>query len=146
MKKLLPYLLGLTVLLVGAFVSSRMLPRNAAGASSRKPAFPTTQLQPVRVEKPPEVLYFLVAQALVEKLKTGDVLLTVREYRELIRQTSLHLREDLGLELPAGFTLPPGVPQSWLEHPQFNDPDHYTFLQQVQAGNRDYLQIGRAHV
>jgi hypothetical protein len=96
MKKLWPYLLGLTVLLAGAMVSSRMLPKDAAGASSRKPAFPTTQLQPVRVEKPPEALYFLVAQALVEKLKTGDLLLTVRENRELIRQTSLHLREDLG--------------------------------------------------
>ena len=61
MKKLWPYLLGLTVLLVGAMVSSRMLQRNAAGASFRKPAFPTTHLQPVRVEKPPEALYFLVA-------------------------------------------------------------------------------------
>ena len=40
MKKLLPYLLGLTVLLVGAIVSSRMLPRNAAGASARKPSIP----------------------------------------------------------------------------------------------------------
>src|ERR1035441_5797177 len=145
MKKLWPYLLGLTVLLVGAIVSSRMLPKNAAGASARKPAFSATQLQPVRVAKPPEALYFLVAQALVEKLKTGDLLLTVREYRELIRQTSLHLREDLGLELPAGFILPPSVPKSWLEHPDFSDPDYYTFLQQVQAGNRDYLQkiVGR---
>ena len=145
MKKLWPYLLGLTVLLVGAIVSSRMLPKDAAGAPARKPVFPATQLQPVRVEKPPEALYFLVAQALVEKLKTGDLLLTVREYRELIRQTSLHLREDLGLELPAGFILPPGVPQSWLEHPEFSDPDHDTFLRQVQAANRDYLQkiVGR---
>jgi len=145
MKKLWPYLLGLTVLLVGAIVSSRMLPKEAAGAPARKPVFPATRLQPVRVEKPPEALYFLVAQALVEKLKTGDLLLTVREYRELIRQTSLHLREDLGLELPAGFILPPGVPQSWLEHPEFSDPDHDTFLRQVQAANRDYLQkiVGR---
>jgi len=145
MKKLWPYLLGLTVLLVGAMVSRRMLPKESAGAPARKPAFPATQLQPVRVEKPPEVLYFLVAQALVEKLKTGDLLLTVREYRELIRQTSLHLREDLGLELPAGFILPPSVPKNWLEHPDFSDPDHYTFLQQVQTGNRDYLQkiVGR---
>lgn len=145
MKKLWPYLLGLTVLLVGAIVSSRMLPKEAAGAPARKPAFPATQLQPVRVEKPPEALYFLVAQALVEKLKTGDLLLTVREYRELIRQTSLHLREDLGLELPAGFIAPPGVPQSWLEHPEFSDPEHDTFLRQVQAANRDYLQkiVGR---
>jgi hypothetical protein len=145
MKKLWPYLLGLTVLLVGAIVSSRMLPKNAAGASARKPAFSATQLQPVRVAKPPEALYFLVAQALVEKLQTGDLLLTVREYRELIRRTSLHLREDLGLELPAGFILPPSVSKSWLEHPDFSDPDYYTFLQQVQAGNRDYLQkiVGR---
>ena len=145
MKKLLPYVLGVTVLLVGALVSSRVLPKHAPTSSSPKPTSATAQLQPVRVEKPPEVLYLLVAQALVEKLKTGDLLLTVREHRELTRQTSRHLRDDLGLELPRGFTLPPGIPRSWLEHPEFGDPDDYAFIQQVQAANRDYLQkiVGR---
>src|ERR1035437_8638579 len=145
MKKLLPYVLGVTVLLVGALVSSRVLPKQAPTSSSPKPTSATAQLQPVRVEKPPEVLYLLVAQALVEKLKTGDLLLTVREHRELTRQTSRHLRDDLGLELPRGFSLPHGIPRSWLEHPEFGAPDAYAFIQQVQAANRDYLQkiVGR---
>jgi hypothetical protein len=93
MNKLLPYVLGGTVLLAGVIVSRRVLPKDAAPAPSPKPIPATAPLQPVRVEKPPEALYWLVAQALVEKLKTGDLLLTVRENRELIRQTSLHLRE-----------------------------------------------------
>jgi hypothetical protein len=140
MNKLLPYVLGGTVLLAGVIVSRRVLPKDGAPAPSPKPTPATAPLQPVRVEEPPEALYWLVAQALVEKLKTGDLLLTVRENRELIRQTSLHLREELGLELPPGFALPPGVSRSGLEHPESSDPDHYAFLQQVQAGNRDYLQ------
>ena len=145
MTKLLPYILGATVLLLGAVVSSRWLPKRAPMPSSLKPISADAQLQPVRAEKPPEALYLLVAQGLVEKLKTGDLLLTVREYRELIRQTSLQLREELGLEPPPGFSLPPSVPTNWLEHPEFDDPDHYAFLQQLQGANRDYLQkiVGR---
>src|SRR5260370_28008177 len=114
MRKLLPYVLGATALLLGALVSSRLLPKRAPMASSLKPTFADAQLQPVRAEKPPEALYLLVAQGLVEKLKTGDLLLTAREYRELIRQTSLQLREGLGLELPPGFGLPPSLPRRTL--------------------------------
>ena len=40
MKKLLPYLLGLTVLLVGAIVSSRMLPKHAAESVCPKTRIP----------------------------------------------------------------------------------------------------------
>lgn len=140
MKKLWPYFLGVIVLAAGVAVSSCVLPRGAPVAStSRKSATPS-QLQPVRIERAPEALYFLVAESLVEKLKTGDLLLTVREYRELTRQTSQHLREDLGLELPPGFSLPAGVPKEWLENPQFSSVSDYGFIQQVHVANRNYLR------
>ena len=81
-----------------------------------------------------------MAEALVEKFKTGDMLLTLRERRELVQETSMHLREDLGLQLPSGFTLPPGLFGTWPEHPEFGDPEHSALIQQVQANNRDYLR------
>ena len=137
MKKLRPYVLGVTVLVCGVAVSSRVLPKHDLAA--RKMAASPSQLRPVRVERAPEVLFFLVAESLVEKLKTGDLLLTVREYRELTRQTSEHLRQDLGLELPSGFSLPAGVPKAWLEHPEFKSMEDYTCIQQIHAANRDYL-------
>ncbi len=141
MKKLWPYLLGVIVLMAGVAVSSRVLPRNTRPASaSNKTPGTSLSLQPVRIERAPEALYFLVAESLVEKLKTGDLLLTVREYRELTRQTSQHLREDLGLELPPGFSLPAGVPKEWLENPQFSSVSDYGFIQQVHVANRNYLR------
>lgn len=140
MKKLWPYALGIAVLAFGVAVSRRVLPKSdPASAASRMSAVPS-QLRPVRIERAPEVLYFLVAESLVEKLKTGDLLLTVREYRELTRQTSEHLRQDLGLELPQGFSLPTGVPKAWLDHPEFGDMSGYSYAQQVHVANRDYLQ------
>src|SRR5213593_3513482 len=109
MKKLWPYVLGVAVLVAGVALSSHVLPKSGLPASRPRVAAMPAPLRPIRVERAPEALYFLVAEALVEKLKTGDLLLTVREYRELTRQTSQHLREDLGLELPQGFSLPAGV-------------------------------------
>ena len=106
MKKLWPYILGATVLVAGVAISSRVLPTRGPAVSASKTSAAPSQLQPVRIERAPEALYFLIAEGLVEKLKTGDLLLTVREYRELTRQTSRHLREDLGLELPPGFITP----------------------------------------
>lgn len=141
MKKLWPYIVGVMVLAAGVAVSSRVLPRKAPTASaSRTTSAAPSQLRPVRIERAPEALYFLVAESLVEKLKTGDLLLTVREYRELTRQASRSLREDLGLELPPGFSLPAGVPKDWLERPQFNGVSDHSFIQQVYAANRNYLQ------
>ena len=140
MKKFWPYVLGLFVLIAGVAVSSRVLPRRDQSAPASKPSVAPAQLKPVRIEHAPEALYFLVAEALVEELKTGDLLLTVREYRELTRQTSRHLRDKLGLELPAGFSLPADVPKDWLEHPAFSGMDDYNRIQQVYVANRDYLQ------
>jgi hypothetical protein len=140
MKKLWPYVLGVAVLVAGVALSSHVLPKSGLPASPPRVSAVPAPLRPIRVERAPEVLYFLVAEALVEKLKTGDLLLTVREYRELTRQTSQHLREDLGLELPPGFSVPSNVPRDWLEHPQFSSVDHYGYIQQVHAANRDYLQ------
>lgn len=140
MKKLWPYVLGVVVLVAGVALSSHVLPKSGLPASPPSVAAMLAPLRPIRVERAPEALYFLVAESLVEKLKTGDLLLTVREYRELTRQTSQHLREDLGLELPPGFSVPSNVPGDWLEHPQFSNADHYGYIQQVHAANRDYLQ------
>lgn len=141
MKKLWPYIAGVIVLAAGVAVSSRVLPRNAPTSSaSRTTSAAPSHLRPVRIERAPEALYFLVAESLVEKLKTGDLLLTVREYRELTRHASRSLREDLGLGLPPGFSLPAGVPKDWLEHPQFNGVSDYSFIQQVYVANRNYLQ------
>ena len=140
MKKLWPYILGATVLVAGVAISSRVLPTRGPAVSASKTSAAPSQLQPVRIERAPEALYFLIAEGLVEKLKTGDLLLTVREYRELTRQTSRHLREDLGLELPQGFSLPAGVSKEWLEHPEFGSMNDYGFIQQIHAANRDYLQ------
>jgi hypothetical protein len=140
MKKFWPYLLGVIVLAAGVAVSTRVLPKRGSPASAPGVSATPRQLRPIRVERAPEALYFLVAEALVEKLKTGDLLLTVREYRELTRQASQHLREDLGLELPPGFAVPPNVPKDWLQHPQFSNMDHYGYIQQIHAANRDYLQ------
>lgn len=139
MKKLWPYILGAAVLVAGVAISSRVLPTRGPAVSASKTSAAPSQLQPVRIERAPEALYFLIAEGLVEKLKTGDLLLTVREYRELTRQTSRHLREDLGLELPQGFTLPAGVSKEWLEHPEFGSMNDYGYIQQVHAANRDYL-------
>ncbi len=140
MKKLWPYFLGATVLTAGVALSSRVLPRGAPAASPSRISATSSHLQPFRIERAPEALYFLVAESLVEKLKTGDLLLTVREYRELTRQTSHSLREDLGLELPSGFSLPTGVPIEWLQKPQFSSASDYGYIQQVYAANRNYLQ------
>jgi len=140
MKKLWPYILGAIVLAVGVAISGRVLPTRGPTASAPRISAAPSQLRPVRIERAPEALYFLVAEGLVEKLKTGDLLLTVREYRELTRQTSRHLREDLGLELPQGFSLPAGVSKEWLEHPEFGSMNDYGYIQQVHAANRDYLQ------
>jgi len=140
MKKLWPYILGAIVLAAGVAISSRVLPTREPTASASRISSAPSQLRPVRIERAPEALYFLVAEGLVEKLKTGDLLLTVREYRELTRQTSRHLREDLGLELPPSFSLPAGVSKDWLEHPEFGSMNDYGYIQQVHAANRDYLQ------
>ncbi len=128
------------MLLVGGIVGSRVFPNHGPITTSARSTSPAAKLRPVRVEQPPEVLYLLVAEGLVEKLKTGDTLLTQREHRELIHETSMHLRQDLGLELPPGFVVPPGVSGSWLEHPELDDPNQSAFIQQVQAANREYLR------
>jgi len=132
--------MGAIVLVAGVAISSRVLPTRGPAASTSTVSAEPSRLRPVRIERAPEVLYFLVAEGLVEKLKTGDLLLTVREYRELTRQTSRHLREDLGLELPPGFSLPAGISKDWLEHPEFSSMNDYGYIQQVHAANRDYLQ------
>jgi len=132
--------MGAIVLVAGVAISSRVLPTRGPAASASTVSAEPSPLRPVRIERAPEVLYFLVAEGLVEKLKTGDLLLTVREYRELTRQTSRHLREDLGLELPPGFSLPAGISKDWLEHPEFSSMNDYGYIQQVHAANRDYLQ------
>lgn len=140
MKKLWPYIVGVIVLAAGVGISSRVLPRSLPTASASKRSPTPSQLRPVRIEHAPEALYLLVAEGLVEKLKTGDLLLTVREYRELTRQTAQHLRQDLGLELPPGFSLPADVPRDWLEHPELSSMNDYGNIRQVYAANRDYLQ------
>ncbi len=140
MKKLRPYVLGLVVLAAGVAISSRVMPRGGPPRSAFEPSNASLHLRPVRVEPAPEALYFLVAEALVEKLRTGDLLLTVREYRELTRQTSRHLREGLGLELPPGYSLPASVPRDWLERPELSSMEDYARIQQLHAVNRDYLR------
>jgi len=140
MKKLLPYALGASVLLVGGIVGSRMFPSRGPITTSARPASSIGDLKPVRVQHAPEVLYLLVTEGLVEKLKPGDLLLTRREYWELIRETSLHLRQDLGLVLPPGFVVPADVSESRLEQSELGDPDQSAFIQQVQAVNREYLR------
>ncbi len=140
MKELLPYALGASVLLAGTIVGSRMFTNHGPITTPARSTSSVAKLQPVRVEQPPEVLYFLVAEGLVEKLRTGDMVLTQREYRELIRETSIHLRQDLTLVLPPGFVVPAGVSGSSIEPADLGDPDQSAFIQQVQAANREYLR------
>jgi hypothetical protein len=91
----------------------------------------THELKPILAQRPPEVFYFLVAEGLVLKLKPSDMALAIREFRELTRRTAQHLRDDLGLEMPTGFTVPSAVPLAWLEKPVFESMDHYNYTSQV---------------
>jgi len=139
MRKYWPWIGGVLVLIVGVTVSGRLSGAKPGVSTSDVPRL-HAGLQPLKIEAAPQALYYLVSESLVEKLKTGDLLLTVREYRELTRQTTSHLLTDLGLELPAGFYLPPEIPADWLKHPGTDSTEDLGRLRKLYDANRQYLQ------
>lgn len=138
-----PYLLGLAMLLAAAVAGPRLLKPQARpeqpAQGSVQGAAAIHELKPILAQKAPEALYFLLAEALVVKLKPSDMTLTIHEFRDLTRKTAQHLRDDLGLEMPTGFTLPPAVPAAWLDKPVFESMDHYNYINQVHTSNQGYL-------
>jgi len=139
-----PYFLGLAMLFAAAIEGPRLLkpqarPDEPSNGPVQGPAA-THELKPILAQQPPEVFYFLVAEGLVLKLKPSDMTLAIQEFRELTRRTAQHLRDDLGLEMPTGFTVPSAVPLAWLEKPVFENMDHYNYINQVHASNQFYVR------
>ena len=127
--------------------SSRWAPERlrARTACRRQPAIPPGRslpdgLKPILGDKVPLAFYRIIADGLIRKLKPGSLTPTYREYETMVTSTAEGLYKELGLTLPDGYVIPPGVPQKWAEAPEFRTMQDYACFKLLIEANRDYIR------
>ena len=120
--------------------NTNRLPLTAALRSTNDaPALPDG-LTPIVADQPPILLYRIIADGLIIKLKPKSITPTCREYETLVMSTADGLQKELGLVLPDGYVLPKSVPSAWVQAPEFKTLQDYACIRRVATVNREYAK------
>jgi hypothetical protein len=121
--------------------NTNRLPMTASmRASTDAPALPDG-LTPIVADQPPILLYRIIADGLIIKLKPKSITPTCREYEALVMSAADGLRKELGLVLPDGYVLPKSVPSAWMQAPEFKTLQDYAYVRRVATVNREYVKV-----
>ena len=142
-EKIWIYGAGIVVFVLAIAIGPKMLKQGQSVPHQEPSSISNTLpvgLHPIMADKPPVLIYRIIAESLIKKLEPASLVTTPAEYEKLCASTGERLRIDLGLSLPSGYVVPKDVPEDWIETPTFLAIGDYTKLEEVKAANVEYTK------